>query len=179
MIPTHLLMTEERRSAILELLDASSIPCPASGCRLWFGLLNEKGYGRVNINGRMIKVHRLRWELDHGPIPFDVNICHRCDVRCCIEPLHLFAGLQADNVADMMAKGRHVPPPTLYPDRPKKRIGVGTPRGENSAASKLTDEKVRLIRSSLAKHAELAVILGVDRKTVRMVRAGETWSHVK
>jgi hypothetical protein len=43
----------------------------------------------------------------NGPIPAGLCVLHRCDVRPCINPDHLFLGTQKDNMADMAAKMGH------------------------------------------------------------------------
>jgi hypothetical protein len=43
----------------------------------------------------------------HGPIPPGLCVLHRCDVRPCINPDHLFLGTQKDNMADLAAKRGH------------------------------------------------------------------------
>ena len=50
--------------------------------------------------------HRVMWEHLNGPIPSDMVVMHTCDNRACCNPDHLELGTQADNVRDMMKKGR-------------------------------------------------------------------------
>lgn len=83
-------------------------------CWLWLGGQNQ-GRGRFRFEGRYAAVHRLAWELTYGPIPPGLCVCHHCDVGLCVRPTHLFLGTQADNLADMTAKGRRAQgfPPKL------------------------------------------------------------------
>ncbi len=77
-----------------------------SGCVLWIQGDNGQGYGRKRLNGRRIRVHRLSWTLEHGPIPAGVCVLHHCDTPACFNVEHLFLGTRADNAADMTRKGR-------------------------------------------------------------------------
>ena len=78
-------------------------------CKLWGGALSHNGYGVVYANGRSgQRVHRLVWVEVNGPIPPETPcVLHYCDVRNCYEVEHLFLGTQADNMRDMVVKGRH------------------------------------------------------------------------
>ena len=61
---------------------------------------------------RTYRAHRLMWEEVNGPIPEGMVLLHICDNPPCIRLDHLRLGTQAENVADMVAKGRHKPPPS-------------------------------------------------------------------
>lgn len=73
------------------------------GCWLWTGYLTPQGYG--NFRGR--PAHRVSYEVYVGPIPGKLYVCHKCDVRACVNPDHLFVGDTSANARDMVAKGRH------------------------------------------------------------------------
>jgi hypothetical protein len=88
--------------AILE----SYVPEPNTGCWLWLRGVNSDGYPLVRIEGKSYRVSRLMWEIHKGPIPPNMRVCHRCDVRLYINPEHLFLGTDKDNYDDMVAKGR-------------------------------------------------------------------------
>lgn len=84
------------------------IPEPNSGCWLWDGRYSKSGYGTLGggRKGERVQAHRLMWEAVNGPIPGGLLVCHRCDVRGCVNPDHLFVGTAKDNTRDMMVKGR-------------------------------------------------------------------------
>lgn len=77
-------------------------------CWAWAGRLDYYGYGQLDIDGKQERAHRLSWKLLVGDIPEDLWVLHKCDNPRCVNPSHLFLGDQKANVADMMAKGRHV-----------------------------------------------------------------------
>jgi hypothetical protein len=84
------------------------IPEPNSGCLLWTGRYGRHGYGTYGGGriGERRQAHRVVWEDVNGPIPDGLFVLHRCDVRGCVNPDHLFLGTAKDNTRDMMAKGR-------------------------------------------------------------------------
>jgi hypothetical protein len=58
-------------------------------CWLWTGVKDRGGYGNLKIKGRSRTVHRLAYELAHGPIHDGLQVDHVCHVRACLNPGHL------------------------------------------------------------------------------------------
>jgi len=87
-------------------LEHYSIADPSSGCILWVGNTGKNGYGMLNWQNQPWLAHRLAWMEVHGRIPAGMNVLHRCDVRACINPAHLFLGTTADNMRDRREKER-------------------------------------------------------------------------
>jgi hypothetical protein len=59
-----------------------------TGCWLWPGATNEKGYGIIGQpDGSTARVHCVSYEWYFGPIKNEVD--HRCRVRRCFCPDHL------------------------------------------------------------------------------------------
>jgi hypothetical protein len=79
---------------------------PESGCWIWTKGSMTSGYGSLRVGDKSAYAHRVSWEVHHGPIPAGMHVLHRCDVRSCVSPHHLFLGTNQDNIADSVSKGR-------------------------------------------------------------------------
>jgi hypothetical protein len=83
-------------------------------CWPWTGALTHNGYGKFSIGPRgaqrVVRSHRLVWEMVYGNVPNGMQVLHRCDNRRCCNPEHLFLGTNLDNVADKLAKNRQARP---------------------------------------------------------------------
>jgi hypothetical protein len=143
-------------------LDKSAGP---DGCWIWTGSVNPKnGYGIVDSHtggGKRTTPHRHAYRLTHGD-PGELSVLHRCDVRLCGNPRHLFTGTPRDNWWDSVAKGRQT---------------VVAP-GEANRSAKLSAAEVQAIRRSAARVADLVRQYPVSDSTIRSILHGHTWRHV-
>lgn len=67
-------------------------------CWLWIGSLNNNGYGQMRINTRSHLAHRLSYELTYGKISKGLVVNHLCEMPNCVNPKHLEAITQLENV---------------------------------------------------------------------------------
>jgi hypothetical protein len=138
-----------------------------TGCWLWTGALANSGYGAIGRGRRcdgVARAHVLSFEWTNGPVPNGMVVCHRCDTPACVNPAHLFAAPQTENIADMNRKGRGVSPPR----------GAG----ENNPSAKLDYLDVALVRTTLAHgmpHRRIARELGVGKSTISRIAQNLNW----
>lgn len=110
------------------------------GCFNWSGATSKKdgaGYGRITLNNTAYGCHRVVWTLLKGGIPDKKILCHKCDNPLCCNVNHMFIGTQADNVRDMVKKGR---------DRKNPY------RGGNHSRAALSNDQAKYIRDNYIKY---------------------------
>jgi hypothetical protein len=143
-------------------LEQKSEPVTESGCIIFLGHANYLGYGIIRLNNKTtISAHRASYLTFRGEIPRDMEVRHKCDVRSCVNPSHLELGTHAQNMRDMVQRGRSSRRP-----------------GELHPNAKLTDELVKEIRSSTECSRFLARRLGFSYTTIKDVRSRRSWRHV-
>lgn len=143
-----------------------SIPEPNSGCWIWLNATSAlHGYGAVRIAGKTRRAHRVCFEIANGIAPPDhLDVCHSCDIRCCVNPEHLFLGTRKENMEDCASKGR---------------IKLPGLRGEDIACAVLSEGDVRAIRAATGKSQRaLAKQYGVDKGTIAGILHRKTWRHL-
>ena len=62
-----------------------------AGCWIWQGAKDQNGYGTVAILGsrKIMRAHRMTYELLIGAIPEGLEIDHLCRIPSCVNPIHL------------------------------------------------------------------------------------------
>lgn len=81
--------------------------CGPEACWPWEGARGCDGYGVLRWGGRLMYAHRVAFALSGGELGPGVVVRHGCDVPWCCNPGHLQAGSQAQNVRDMVRRGRY------------------------------------------------------------------------
>jgi HNH endonuclease len=135
------------------------IPEPMSGCWLWLGLLHEGGYGEFREHGKRIRAHVFSYKYFKGKIPKGKFVLHTCDVRCCVNPDHLYAGTKKQNTADCIRRNRF-------------------PQGERHAHTTFVAAQVLAIRTDPRFQYIIAAEYGVCQMTISNIKLKRTWKHV-
>ncbi|QTH19753.1 HNH endonuclease [Rhizorhabdus wittichii] len=122
----------------------------------------------ISVNRRPMGAHRLAYKIANGEDPGDLCVCHRCDVRACVNPAHLFLGTIAENNADMDAKGRR---------RTKSMPGTASPN------AKLTEQAVIAMRSQFRPGRrgdvpKASAQFGISKTQVARILRRKTWVHI-
>lgn len=136
------------------------------GCWIWLASTSQ-GYGQLQAkqDGKqaMLRAHVFSWELRNGQIQDGMCVLHKCDIRRCVNPDHLFLGTRTDNAVDKVKKGR-------------------VPWGEMLPQSKLALRDIYDIRRRAASgefHSVIAADYKVRQSTVSRIIRKERWRHAE
>lgn len=117
-------------------------------------------YGTFWDGRWLLYAHRFAYTLKVGPIPAGYDLMHLCDNTLCCNPAHLKPGTRAENMQDMIAKGRG-----------------RWARGDAHGLAKLTAEQAIAIYNDPRTIQEIAADYGIGMTAVGNIKRGETWSH--
>lgn len=135
-----------------------------NGCWIWTKSIGSSGYGQIYDSMRIpIGVHRVSYAHFVGPIPDSMYICHKCDVKNCFNPDHLFIGTAKENMNDASKKCRIV-------------------CGEENKLSKLDSVSIKQIRSEWISggitQKTLSERFNCSQANISFIVTGKTWAHV-
>lgn len=146
----------EQLALAMERMEGRISPEPNSGCWIWTGFSNSKGYAYFYFGGKTHRVTRVVLEYKLGYMPDDMQACHKCDNTYCVNPDHLFIGTNLENQQYRARKFRH-------------------------HFSQLSPDQVILIRQepvTLSGYA-LARKYGISIRAAYDCRNGRSYQHVK
>ena len=98
-------MVRMRKLTVAQRIAKHAVAVPFSGCWLWTGSVDGDGYPRM----RGGLAHRASFSEKNGEIPPGLEIDHKCEVRCCVNPEHLQAVTHAENNRLSALRGRKKP----------------------------------------------------------------------
>lgn len=148
-----------------EVIDYNSYYCSGTGCHLWKLRLDRGGYAIIKrvhwakyYNVRM--AHQLSYILAYGEYDRDLLICHKCNIRHCVNPKHLYAGTYKSNAQD--------------------RSRALSQSGSKNPASKLDEIQVKEIKNLLGTCTVtyIAKLYGVHKDTIQKIKSGKNWGHI-
>lgn len=135
-------------------------------CWTWKGSVTgrkQNSYGRFRFNRKIVKSHRLSYELMYGNIPEDLFVLHSCDNKLCCNPKHLHLGTHRDNMNEAKERGR-------------------VPRGENSKLTKLKNENIIKIRelydSKKYTNRQIGKLFDISKNHVSLIVHRKIWTHI-
>jgi hypothetical protein len=93
---------------------AAKVIMPAEGreetdCWIWTGAKHseERGYGKFWLAGKVENAHKAAYLLFKGPVPASKVVAHQCNNERCVNPFHLEAETQTENMKFCVKSGRH------------------------------------------------------------------------
>lgn len=129
----------------------------AGECWPWQGAMRNNGYGSFWLGQNYVGAHVAAYILATENPTDGKHVLHSCDNRGCCNPSHLRLGTPADNVKDMVERGRH--------------------RGTNS--NRLSYRVARAMRMLAADEGlsdeRLADLFSTSPRQVRRIINGEYW----
>jgi len=134
-----------------------------NSCIEWEGIVGHFGYGNLKYNKKMLRAHRVSYELFNGHLSEGKIICHRCNNPKCVNPKHLYAGTHKQNHKD-------------------RQNGQRALKGENHGRSKLTEKQVLEIREKYRPYKVtnkmLAKAYDVHVETIKSINIRKNWRHI-
>lgn len=170
-------------------IEAKIVRIPFCGCWIWSG--SGERYGTTWFDGKRILAHHLLFRLAGRSIPEGMEVMHSCDTGLCVNPDHLSVGTHADNMADMVRKGRARAPSgerhwtRSDVDRARMIARTNIKRSHHSGAlnsnAKVTMEVAARIRAAYAANpsasmSQLGLSFGLGREQTRKIVKGIAWN---
>lgn len=141
-----------------------------NGCHIWNAVQGKDRYGAFKLNGKKVDAHRVAYMLFKDEIPNGLFVCHKCDVKSCVNPDHLFVGTSSDNMIDCKNKGRLVVPKNPFPKGHIPKNSTITKDEANSIKEKIKNKTGTL--------KVLALELQYPYQLIRDINCGRIYKNI-
>ena len=140
-------------------------------CLVWPFCLSSSGYASIGFRKKSGRVSRSAYEFTGRVLLPGYHACHSCDNRACINPAHLFAGTQTDNMRDCANKGR------LWMQNHPERLCRGSRHGRSKLTEAQVSQILKLARSGRSQ-TSIAKQYGISQPNVSLIFARKGWVHL-
>jgi hypothetical protein len=155
----------------IDRFDTKWVLDATTGCHVWQASRTHNGYG-IFFGGKGMRLaHRWLWIHEHGPIPRELDVCHKCDNRLCVNIDHLFSGTRLENMQDCVRKGR------------QRKGPLPAIQGERHHQHVLTAEQVKRIRadfdSGRKTQSQIARSYPVSVNQINRIVHRKSWKNLQ
>ncbi len=135
-------------------------------CWIWTGETSANGYGRFWDGEKKLPAHRWSHGYFIAEVPKGKDACHKCDVRNCVNPAHIFIGSRSENMLDASRKDR---------------LNTNTLGGSSNRLAKMSLKDIYKLKYDDSikdlTQEELGKLFGVSDVTIRRVLRGVAYRY--
>jgi hypothetical protein len=131
-----------------------------TGCWLWTACLEKSGYAHfTDINGKPCRAHRFSYEYFIGPLDKNLEICHNCHNKSCVNPDHLRQDTKSSNTMDKLKEKVHC--------------------NQILSIEEVLEIKKAQLHYYRGQNKDLAHFYKVSQGAISDIKIGKRWSHVQ
>jgi DNA-directed RNA polymerase specialized sigma subunit len=116
---------------------------------------------------KFVRAHRISWEIANGPVPDGLFILHKCDNQGCVNPAHLYAGTQQQNVRDRAQRKR---------GKEHRQGGIAN---DNAKLSEDDVMAIRVLRKKGVGQTGIGRMFGVSQAQISKIENGKAWQSLR